>query len=247
VTRSPSGQPQDEVVGQIPSAGSDVAKGRVIALLVSNGKNALTSGSRLDVPDVIGLPASKAVARLRDAGLGARVHLVRSSERPGAVVRQTPSGGTNVAADALVRLEVAKARATVRRVDVPDVVGSTLPAARNELRAAGFLVSMVSAPSQEPAGTILEQSPRAGSQLRKGTTVRLTVSSGPAKIDVPDVTGLDEASATAELERAGFHVRLTDESTADPQQDGTVLRQTPQGGSSAEEGTTVTITVARLD
>jgi eukaryotic-like serine/threonine-protein kinase len=76
--------------------------------------------------------------------------------------------------------------------------------------------------------------------------VTLRVSSGPANVDVPDVTGMDESSATAHLEGAGFQVRVTDESTTDPSQDGSVIRQTPQGGATAAKGAVVTITVARI-
>jgi serine/threonine-protein kinase len=64
---------------------------------------------------------------------------------------------------------------------------------------------------------------------------------------VPDVTGLDEAAARGELERAGFEVRVVDETTADPAQDGLVVRQSPDGGASADDGATVTIVVGRLD
>jgi serine/threonine-protein kinase len=77
--------------------------------------------------------------------------------------------------------------------------------------------------------------------------VTLRVSSGPAKVDVPDVTGLDEPAARAQLEGAGFEVRVTDESTTDPAQDGIVLRQSPTGGSRADDGAIVTIVVARFD
>jgi serine/threonine-protein kinase len=77
--------------------------------------------------------------------------------------------------------------------------------------------------------------------------VRLTVSTGPAKVAVPDVTGLDEASARQELERAGFQVQVTDESVTDPAEDGVVLRQTPSGGADAEDGAVVRLVVGRLD
>jgi beta-lactam-binding protein with PASTA domain len=92
----------------------------------------------------------------------------------------------------------------------------------------------------------VSQSPRAGAGLRKGGTVTLRVSTGPTKLDVPDVTGLDEQSARAELEGAGFQVQVIDESVTDPAQDGVVLRQSPRGGSSAAESAVVTLTVGRL-
>lgn len=249
VTRSPSERPQGEVVGQSPAAGAEVAERTVVALVVSSGPETTPpqSQAQVEVPDVIGQSASSAVSAVRDAGLEARVREVSSSERSGTVVDQTPAAGTEVDEGTTVTLEVAKARPEVQRIAVPDVVGSTAASARGELRSAGLSVSTVTVVSQEPAGTVIEQSPRAGAEVRKGTRVRLTVSAGPATVEVPDVSGLDEAAARSELERAGFRVQVMDEPTTDPAQDGTVLRQTPEAGSSAREGAVVTITVARLE
>jgi beta-lactam-binding protein with PASTA domain len=248
VTRSPSERPRGEVLGQAPLADSEVAKGTVVALVLSDGADeAPPTQARAQVPEVIGMSASDAVSAIRDAGLEARIRLVTSSERRGTVVDQTPAAGIEVTDGGTIQLEVARSRLAVRRIEVPDVVGSTAAAARSELRSAGLAVSTVTVVSEEPAGTVIEQSPGAGTELRKGGNVKLTVSAGPAKVDVPDVTGLDEASAQLELERAGFQVRVIDESTTDPAQDGLVLRQAPEGGSSAQGGAVVILTVGRLD
>ena len=74
----------------------------------------------------------------------------------------------------------------------------------------------------------------------------LQVSSGPALIAIPDVLGLDEQSATRELGSTGFEVAVVYEPTQDPAQHGIVLSQDRQGGTHAEKGSLVTITVARL-
>ena len=247
VTRAPSQRPPREVLSQAPPAGAEVAKGTVVALVVARTAELTPVTARVEVPSVIGMSASSAVAALRDAGLAARVRLVASSERSGTVVDQTPAEGAEIAEGATIQLEVAKARPEVQRIAVPDVVGSSAESARSELRGAGLRVRSVSVASQEPAGTVIAQSPRAGVELREGATVKLTVSTGPTTIDVPDVTGLDEASAILELERAGFQVRVIDESIEDAAQDGVVLRQSPVAGSSAQDGEAVTITVGRLD
>jgi serine/threonine-protein kinase len=164
------------------------------------------------------------------------------------VIDQVPTEGAEVARDGTVQIEVAKPppAPTVQRVEVPDVVGAEGLAARRELRAAGLRVTTVAVASQQPVGTVISQSPRAGAEVRAGARVRLTVSSGPAAVAVPNVTGLDELSARQELERSGFQVQVTDESITEPAQDGVVLRQTPSGGSSAEDGAMVTIVVGRL-
>ena len=248
VRRSPSRRPPGEVLSQTPAAGAEVAKGAVVALVVARkAEPTPEQTARVEVPSVIGVSASSAVSTLRAASLEARVRLVDSSERSGTVVDQTPAEGAEVAEGTTIQLEVAKARPEVQRIAVPDVVGSSAEAARSELRSAGLRVRTVAVASQEPAGTVIAQSPRGGVKLREGATVRLTVSTGPTRVDVPDVTGLDEASATLELERAGFRVRVIDESIADPAEDGVVLRQSPIGGSSAQDGAVVTITVGRID
>jgi serine/threonine-protein kinase len=60
------------------------------------------------------------------------------------------------------------------------------------------------------------------------------------------VTGLDADSARVKLENAGFDVAVVDQPTSDPDQDGVVVDQDPLGGTEADNGSTVTITVARL-
>ena len=249
VTRAPSERPRGQVVSQAPSAESSVPTGTVVALVVSDGRGSPPAPAEVEVPGVVGLTSSEAVSALRDAGLKARVRQVTSPEGRGTVVDQAPTAGTTVVEGGIVALEVAKPpkRPPVERVAVPDVVGSAAATARADLRAAGFAVATMTVVSDQPAGTVLEQAPRAGSEVRKGAKVTLTVSAGPADVDVPNVTGLDEASARLELERAGFQVRVIDESIADPAQDGVVLRQAPAAGSSAEDGVVVTITVGRAD
>jgi serine/threonine-protein kinase len=100
--------------------------------------------------------------------------------------------------------------------------------------------------SNEPAETVVNQSPPANSAQPKGSTVTLKVSRGPSTTAVPDVTDLDQDTATATLRSAGFQVAVQEEDTSDPAQDGVVLRQSPTGGKQAEVGSTITIVVGVL-
>ena len=200
----------------------------------------------VDVPSVVGLTASSAVANLRDAGLVTTIHLVTSSRRPGVVLRQSPTDAADVEKGATVRLDVSRARPLPTKIEVTNVVGTTVAEARTELRGIGLSVLITKVASDEPVGTVLRQLPRAGAEVREGARVTVTVSSGPAELDVPDVTGLDEASAREQLEAAGFEVEATDESTTDPAQDGLVVRQSPSGATALPKGGVVTIVVARL-
>jgi serine/threonine-protein kinase len=131
------------------------------------------------------------------------------------------------------------------KVDVPNLVGASVAAARSQLRALGLVASVTRIPSEQPTGTVVRQTPRPAARLSKGATVRLEVSSGAQTVDLPDVTGLDEESARSQLEDAGFEVRIVERPTSDPAEDGVVLTERPAPGSAAQ-GSVVTLTVGRL-
>jgi serine/threonine-protein kinase len=63
---------------------------------------------------------------------------------------------------------------------------------------------------------------------------------------VPDVTGLDPDSARAELESSGFKVQVEETEVSDPNQDNTVVSQTPPAGTEAKTGSKVKIVVGRF-
>ena len=241
-----SDRPRGEILNQAPPPGTNLNQNDVVTLVVSTGKAPRTAPKRARVPSVVGLPASAAIVAIRNEGFELRIRFATSSEAAGTVIRQSPAAGSEAVRSTEVVLVVAKNRPNVLRVEIPDVLGTPVDAARRVLRTAGFSVTVVNVRSEEPTGQVLEQSPSAGIELREGATVTLRVSSGPALVDVPDVTGLDEQSARLELESAGYKVRVTDETTSDPAEDGIVVGQTPLGGSKAADGAVVTLTVARL-
>lgn len=130
-------------------------------------------------------------------------------------------------------------------VSVPALVGSTSSEARSRLRALGLRFVERSIESGRPHGTVVRQSPTAGTRLRKGGTVTLTVSTGPTLIAIPDVIGFDEQTAIEQLETAGFEVRIQEQPTADKAEDGLVLDQSPRDDADALRGSVITIVVAR--
>jgi serine/threonine-protein kinase len=118
--------------------------------------------------------------------------------------------------------------------------------AAHTLQADHLVASVRYVPSTEPARRVVSQWPSAGKKVRRGTSVRINLSQGnKARATVPSVVGEDEQTAASELEAAGFKVDSVDASTSDSSKDGTVLYQSPNGGSTAGKGATVTIHVAR--
>ncbi|KOV63469.1 Stk1 family PASTA domain-containing Ser/Thr kinase [Streptomyces sp. MMG1121] len=95
----------------------------------------------------------------------------------------------------------------------------------------------------QPKGSVCSQDPTAGSQVKKGDTITLVVSTGAPKVQVPDVRGAQFDAAESQLKDKGFEVDRKDvESSQTP---GVVITQNPQGGTEKEKGSTITLTVAK--
>jgi len=238
--RAAGGTPPTTTPSTSPSASSSSSSSSASSSSSSSSSTTSTparqapvASARVAVPAVVGLRADEAVQRIRARGLRMQIRLARSSKGSGTVLTETPRAGARVAPKSAVLLTIARHAPTVVRVDVPDVVGVWVPTARRKLSESGLEVTVTTVASSQPAHMVLRQSPAAGTTVRKGATVRLTISSGPAQVTVPDVTGLDEATARNQLESAGFTVEVVDRSTSDPSEDGTVTAQNPDGGAQA--------------
>jgi beta-lactam-binding protein with PASTA domain/predicted Ser/Thr protein kinase len=226
------------VYDQSPPAGDRIDKGNFVTLYVSTGK------PRVKVPPVTGLQLTEAVTRLADAGLRSDPHEVPSSEDAGTVTAQSPAAGDSVVVKSVIRINVSKGP---KLLTVPNVIGQPFENAISALQGAGFAVARQDVDSDQPKGDVVNQSPVPGSQAAVGSKVTLQVSRGPTTTPVSDVTGLDEETARATLESEGFKVTVQETEVFDPTQDGTVVDQTPPGGTDAKPGTKVVITVGRFN
>ena len=128
-------------------------------------------------------------------------------------------------------------------VAVPEVSGQDVFAASNAIVAAGLQGQAVATPSPNVAkGLVIGTNPSAGTQVPKGTTIQVLVSTGPTLIDVPNVVGQTQDAAVDILNTQlglGVQVQLQNAGAA---KKGIVLAQNPAGGQ-VQEGTTVIIFV----
>ena len=134
------------------------------------------------------------------------------------------------------------------KATMPNLVGQQQLAAQRKLQSLGLRVRTVYVPSTKPQGSVVAQRPAAGATVARGARVRINVSNGPNPqplVAVPDVTGEDEATATADLKAAGFAVQVFDQPTSDPNQDGVVLDEDPAPGTRIPRGSQVAIYVGR--
>lgn len=129
------------------------------------------------------------------------------------------------------------------QVKVPAVVGSDVATAKAALERAGFRIDRVERSSARKAGIVIGQSPAGGTKADKGSTVALTVSTGPGTAQVPSVADLTQAKARSKLEDAGFEVRVRREFSADVEK-GKAIGTEPAAGNEVERGATVTLIVS---
>jgi serine/threonine-protein kinase len=229
---------KDRVFDQNPDPGTRIQKGDRVTLLVSTGP------PKTSVPDVVGMNYGDAVQALNDVNLKATKHEVFSPKPVGKVISQDPPAGEQVVEGTEIVLDVSRG---AKQVAVPNVVGMSEDDAKTTLEQAGFQVSSTSAPADStPEGIVSDQSPDGGTPATKGSTVTITVSSGPSTTTVPDEVGQDKQVAIDDLKANGFKVDVQNVACGDPNQDNIVQDQDPAGGSDAPSGSTVAIFVCKF-
>ena len=89
---------------------------------------------------------------------------------------------------------------------------------------------------------MVHSNPSGGTSATRGSTVLLTVSSGPKLAKVPVLVGFQAAMAEQQIRAAGFQPSVSEVPDSAPE--GQVIRQTPSAGSQIEPGSTVSIVVS---
>lgn len=166
-----------EIMNQDPAAGIMVKKDADVELLVNGGVG------QVEVPDVVTdhMTLEEAQQAIEDAGLHSQVENVADDEvEEGRVISTNPEPGTMVDSGSTVTLRVSTGPAE-EMVTVPDgLVGDTLANVSAKLEEAGLVVGNVNRDdtSTLTVDTVISLSPNEGSEISKGSTVDITVSSG---------------------------------------------------------------------
>ena len=197
----------------------------------------------VDVPSVEGLDVQEARELLLEAGLAQPdVEFETNDEVPvNQVFAQNPPPGERVEPNSVVTLRVSSGTADT----VPSVIGSLREEAVATLQEFQYVVTEVTAASPQDAGTVISQSPSPGSVLAPGSTVEITVSTGPEVMPVPDVEGLDVIAAVNALREEGFVVNATQiEEPSEEIEEGKVTRTEPAAAQLVAVGSQISIVVS---
>ncbi len=207
--------------------------------LLSDNKDAVTSVS---VPRLIGFTQERAQSELEAAKLKWEIKTrVSDTAKPGDVVDQDPVAQTLVDEGSTVTIWIAKAPPMV---PVPVFTGTTLADAQALALTAGVnLVVSEAVDPGVPVGEIISQDPAAGTQVAKGSDVKVVVSTAPATVAVPDVTCFSFGHAKSEITHAGLVPIVGDPVSPNPlcPNPNRVALQEPGSGTQVDSGTSVTI------
>lgn len=167
--------PSGVVTAQDPAAGVTVKSNRTISLWVSKGPQLIDT-----VPDVTGLTWREAKINLEAVGLTVSEadFTYQNSEtlEKDRVISQDPKPGTRNLPRGTKAYLVVSLGPQAGTVVVPNFIGQTIGQARALLPTLGLTEGTITTvQSTLPSGTILDQSPAAGSQVATGTAVAFSV------------------------------------------------------------------------
>ncbi|MDQ4500790.1 Stk1 family PASTA domain-containing Ser/Thr kinase [Sinomonas sp. ASV322] len=203
-------------------------------------------GALATVPPVKNLTVAQAQALIQQAGLGFTTHDVFDDGiSAGLIVASAPGAGTQVRKFEGVQLMVSKGP---ELFPLADLTAKTLDAAKASLADAKLTLGTASEAYSDtvPAGAVMAQDPAAGTPLKHGSPVALTVSKGRQPIPVPKIVGMKQADAVAALTAAGLKPVVADAPVFDRNVPaGSVSAQSPAAGQNLVKGDTVTITLSK--
>lgn len=129
---------------------------------------------------------------------------------------------------------------------IPNVEGLPQQEAVTELEAAGFVVSIVEeANADVTEGLVIRANPNVGSEIRRGATVTIAVSTGREMISIPDVSGMTLEDAARALEEVGLVLNQNvREENSDDVESGLVIDQNPEAGQEVVVGSSVSLTMS---
>ena len=231
-----------KIVSQTPSKNSKVKKGRTVRVILSAGN------TELKVPDLKGLSYKEAKTLLSEMGLqiskGDEVD--SDSVAEGLIASQYPSAKTKVDKGDIITVNISRGK---KDAVIPKLVGTTFTSESDVsdiLSKYGYKLGKVSyEESYETPGTIIKQSPDAGTTAEKKTTVDIVISKAKSKATVPNLNGMTYDQAESALQSLGFSVGRVTEEENNGFTAGTVFKQYPAANSEYQTGSTVDIWIAK--
>ncbi|MGG7213982.1 Stk1 family PASTA domain-containing Ser/Thr kinase [Clostridium nigeriense] len=131
-------------------------------------------------------------------------------------------------------------------VEVPNIVGKLTDDVKTQIEDLGLKLELKSTKqSDEPENTILETDPKAGTKVKKGSTISVIVSAGEEQVEMPDLRNYSRADIEKSLVSKGFTNYTITEEYNDNVESGYFISQSPSAGTKISKKTTIQIVVSK--
>ncbi|MEO6912742.1 MAG: PASTA domain-containing protein, partial [Candidatus Baltobacteraceae bacterium] len=232
-------------------SGSWMILGLLALLAIATAVGYFTFGNRLSNPlaqsisvgDYVNMSDSQAYKSVVNAGLVPRLlHSSSDTVPANKVIRQTPSAGTKSAKDSVVELVVSNGLPTLGLRDVRGFASAD--DAKRLLTEDKFAVRLQPRFDAAPKGSVIDQKPAPGSQVRQGSTVLLIVSQGLAPVKMPNLVSQSLTDANKLAAQFGFTINVTEKAPFDTYAPNAIAQQDVKPGTLVDHGSTVNVVVS---
>ena len=210
------------------------------------------SAPKIEIPDLVGVEyesAQKQIEELNNKNEKINVTIEVASEEyseeyaEGYIISQDPEKNKKIKEDTVIKVVVSKG---IEKVTMPKLIGEKESDAVQMLEELGLQFEVEEETNKKvEAGVVFEQDIDAGTEINKGSTVKIKISAGAQKVQVPSVIGSTESEAKSTLTKAGLSVTVIYEEDTS-KDDGTVLKQSIDAGKEVSEDSSITITVNKV-
>lgn len=207
---------------------------------------------KIEIPYLIGTEyetAQKQIEELDNKNEKIKISIDVASEEysedveEGKIISQDPEKGSKITEDIVIKVVVSKG---IEKVTMPKLIGEKEADAVKTLEELGLKFEVEEETNKKvQAGVVFEQDVDEGTEINKGSTVKIKISAGAQKVQVPSVIGSPEADAKSTLTKASLTVTVIYEEDTS-KEDGTVLKQSIDAGKEVAEDSSITITVNKI-
>lgn len=210
----------------------------------------LTAVKDVQIPELVGLSQEEAKKKVQDAKLK-YVELepqFSPDVQEGHVISQTPTYMNNykIKEKTEIKVVISKGQEITK---VPKVVGMKKEEAIQSLEEANLIAEVIEETSKTvEEGYVVSQETEANKEINAGETIKIHVSTGTGieQVSMPYVVGKTEADARKTLEENKLKVKQVIYEEDKTKDDGRVLKQDKEAGSTVDEGTEVILTVNKI-
>ena len=222
--------------------------GQAAGMFKSNPKVTDEKGkAQVTVPDILGMTVEEATETLNKKGLGLSIAERAYSDKyeKGEIMEQKTAANKKVDKNTEIQVVVSNGE-EILTVAVPDVSGQSESAAQKTLENANLVVDSESKYDDHiEAGKVISTDPAAGMEVEEGTHVKMYVSMGVEKVEVPQITGITSEEAQAALAAVGLIGGSVTEEYSEEYDAGYVISQGKSAGSKLEKGSAVDYVVSK--